>query len=138
MAHPRYLKVDGRPVFEVLIPDVFISQCGGNTTLADELLDVLREPLDFHYRLMGTAVDAHMTRYYTGLRMSEVPHQRAPSIIWSNFETVMRERTPILTNVPYVGPHKDFLRVQDLIMPLSSNGQDVDILFAVVDFLRRD
>ena len=102
------------------------------------LLDVLRDPLDFRYRLMGTAVDAHMTRYYTGLRMSEVPHQRAPSIIWSNFETVLRERTPMLTNVPYVGPHKDFLRVQDLIMPLSSDGQEVDILFAVVDFLRRD
>ena len=52
--------------------------------------------------------------------------------------SVTRERTPILTNVPYVGPHKDFLRVQDLIMPLSSDGRNVDILFAVVDFLRRD
>ena len=79
-----------------------------------------------------------MTRPYTGMNLSEVPHQRAPSIIGSNFESVVRHREPILTNVPYVGPHRDFLRVQDLIMPLSSDGTNVDILFIVVDFVRRD
>jgi len=42
MAHPRYLAVGGRPLFQVLIPDIFLEQCGGNATLAGELLDVLR------------------------------------------------------------------------------------------------
>lgn len=42
MAHPRYLSIGGRPVFQVLIPDVFSSQCGGNATLAAELLELLR------------------------------------------------------------------------------------------------
>jgi len=102
------------------------------------LVDVLRDPPDFRYRLMGTAVDAHMTRHYTGVRLSEVPHQRPPSVMWSNFETVARERAPLLTNVPYVGPHKEFLRVQDIILPLSADGHTVDILFAIVDFVRKD
>ena len=43
MQHPRYLFVGGRPVFQVLIPDIFVSQCGGNVTLAEELLQVLRD-----------------------------------------------------------------------------------------------
>ena len=41
-AHPRYLRVGGRPIFEVLIPAVFALQCGGNTTLANALLAQLR------------------------------------------------------------------------------------------------
>lgn len=43
MAHPRYLRVNGRPIFEVLIPAVFSNQCGGNTTLANALLAALRD-----------------------------------------------------------------------------------------------
>ena len=43
MAHPRYLKVGGRPVFKVLGPYNFLAkQCGGNTTLALSLIRRLR------------------------------------------------------------------------------------------------
>lgn len=42
MAHPRYLRINGRPVFEILIPDIFNAQCGGNVTLENELLGVFR------------------------------------------------------------------------------------------------
>lgn len=40
--HPRYLAVGGRPVFQVLIPDIFLRQCGGNVSRAEELLEALR------------------------------------------------------------------------------------------------
>jgi len=43
MSHPRYLRVGGRPIFQVLIPDIFLTQCGGNATLAEELLQALRD-----------------------------------------------------------------------------------------------
>ena len=42
MAHERYLVVNARPVFQVLIPDIFLSQCAGNVSLAEELLELLR------------------------------------------------------------------------------------------------
>ena len=38
MGHPRYLKVGGRPVFKVLIPSIFITECGQNSTLATRRL----------------------------------------------------------------------------------------------------
>src|SRR3546814_6157759 len=48
------------------------------------LLDVRQEPLDFHYRLIGTKMDEHMLGRYTGLWMSQIPHQRSPSRVWTN------------------------------------------------------
>lgn len=42
MAHPRYLKVNGRPVFKILIPKIFVAECDDNATLATERLSELR------------------------------------------------------------------------------------------------
>lgn len=42
MSHERYLKINNKPLFQILIPDIFVSQCGGNSTLANELLALLR------------------------------------------------------------------------------------------------
>jgi len=42
MRHPRYLTVGGRPVFKVLIPAVFVAECGGDVGLATARLAELR------------------------------------------------------------------------------------------------
>jgi hypothetical protein len=42
MAHPRYLKINQRPVFKILIPEIFLQECGGNLTLANVRLAELR------------------------------------------------------------------------------------------------
>ena len=42
MGHRHYLKVNGRPIFKVLIPTVFIDECGGNSTLVTLRLHQLR------------------------------------------------------------------------------------------------
>jgi hypothetical protein len=34
MSHPRYLKINNRPVFKILIPEIFVNECGNNATLA--------------------------------------------------------------------------------------------------------
>lgn len=34
MQHPHYLTVNRRPVFKVLIPSIFVTECGQNATLA--------------------------------------------------------------------------------------------------------
>ncbi|WP_374303259.1 PAS domain-containing protein [Ferrovibrio sp.] len=106
------------------------------------LLEVLRDvepdwPLDFRYRLMGSAVEAHLTMRYGGLRMSQIPHQKPPSRMWENFSMVVQSGKPLITQVPYIGPHKDFLAAQDLITPLSHDGKNVDMLLNFVDFISR-
>ena len=105
------------------------------------LMDVLRRPqsgpLDFRYRLIGTAIDAHSSGRFTGLRMSEIAHQRPPSRLWSNLESVVTARQPKTHRVPYAGPHRDFLSVVDIVMPLSRDGEAVDMLFCIVDYVAR-
>ena len=107
------------------------------------LMDVLRDrkpgwPLDFHYRLMGSTLDQHMSRRFTGLYMSDLPQQQPDSQMWQNFETVVRDRQPQFHRVPYIGPHKDFLSVIDLVMPLSNDGHSVSMLISIVDFIPRE
>lgn len=106
------------------------------------LTDVLHHaaphlPLDFRYRLMGTAVDAHMSRRFTGLRLSELPAQQPGSQMWQNFAEVVEQRQPRFHRVPYVGPHKDFLSLIDLVLPLSDDDHTVVMLISLVDFIPR-
>lgn len=43
MHHPRYLKINNRPVFKILIPDIFANiECANNATLAKQRLQELR------------------------------------------------------------------------------------------------
>lgn len=95
-------------------------------------------PVDFRYRLIGAGVDEHSSGRFTGRMMSEVAHQRPPSRLWSNLEWVIAERQPKTSRVPYAGPHRDFLSVVDVVMPLSGDGETVDMLFCIIDFVTRE
>ena len=101
------------------------------------LMDVSHDPLDFRYRLIGTLIDAHMNDPMTGRWLSSIPHQRAPSRIWSACKRVVEEETAHSSDAPYIGPMKDFVIVEDILMPLSDDDEKVDMIFVVVDYLRQ-
>jgi hypothetical protein len=98
------------------------------------LVDVSQAPLDFRYRLLGTAIVARSEADYTGVRVADLPHQRPPSIIWSLYEAAVREGKPALRLVPYLhNPHR-FAEIQAL--PLSADGETVDMLVCSIAFDR--
>jgi hypothetical protein len=99
------------------------------------IFDVLREPLDFVYRLIGTKVRPHLMQDLTGVRMSDVEFQRPPSVIWSHHAWVVENAAPRFMRPPYVGPHKDFLFIEAVILPCGMDGR-VDKLMVFVDFVR--
>jgi hypothetical protein len=99
------------------------------------LKDVRHDPLDFRYRLVGTALRRHMAQDWTGQWLSQIPFQRVGSTVWQNNHLVTLQRAPLLARPPYVGPHKDFLYVESIILPLADNGQTVDMLMFFVDFI---
>lgn len=101
------------------------------------LLDVLREPLDFRYRLVGTRIDHYAADRYTGKRMSEVPHQRPPSQFWSECRFVVEHARPTFNRTPYVGAHRDFLSVVNLICPLGED-DNVTTLMCVLEFMPKE
>jgi hypothetical protein len=102
------------------------------------LKDFRRDPPDIRYRLIGTQVRRHLTRDWTGTWMSDIPFQRPPSTIWSNHMWVVENRMPLVARPPYVGPHKDFLFIESIILPLGADRETVDMLMVFVDFVGTD
>lgn len=47
-------------------------------------------------------------------------------------------REPRVNRVPYVGPHRDFLSVVDMVMPLSDDDETVNMLFCAIEFVPRE
>ncbi|WP_052742052.1 PAS domain-containing protein [Kiloniella litopenaei] len=103
-----------------------------------ELIDVHRDPLDFEYRLVGTLIDEIVTQSYTGLRLSEIPTQNSPSLMFSLYEQVTKEKRPVRSVLPYTGELPDIKDVESLVLPLSSNGHDVDMLLGGIALRRPD
>ena len=101
------------------------------------LLDVKPEPLDFRYRLIGAAITNNLNSGLSGQWMRDIPYQAPPSLIHGACRRVFEERHPISSNVPYVGPNKDFFVAEDVIMPLSVDGKAVNMLLITVDYLQK-
>ena len=99
------------------------------------LKDVERSPLDFRYRLIGTRLRHHMTADWKGKRMSEIEFQRAPNPIWRAHAYVAETGRPIFLRPPYVGPHKDFLHIDAVILPLGENRREADMVMIFIEFL---
>ncbi|MGF1625870.1 MAG: PAS domain-containing protein [Alphaproteobacteria bacterium] len=102
------------------------------------LLDVGYDPLDFRYRLIGTAIDQHMNEPRTGQRLRSIPHQAPGSTLWRRLEAVVADRRPMADNVDYVGRYREFKLAEDIILPLSDDALRVDMLLVAVAFVRKD
>lgn len=102
------------------------------------LKDVRRDPLDFRYRLVGTGLRTHMTRDWTGAWMSEVEYQRPPSTIWDYHKQVAETGEPLFIKPNYVGPHKDYLVVESVMLPLAEDHRNVDMIMIFIEFMKGD
>ncbi len=102
------------------------------------LLDVLRDPLDFRYRLIGTKVTLQMLHTdNTGLTMRELESkgQGPGSKIFGNCLRAVETCGPVAAQTPYVGKNSDFKATEDVILPLSADGKTVNMLFVTAEFL---
>ncbi len=98
------------------------------------LIDVEREPLDFRYRLVGTAVAARFGHDRTGERFSALPQQSRGSDVWNTAVRILEERRPIVSHVPYVGFNRWVHNYRDISMPLSEDNEVVNMIFGVLQF----
>jgi hypothetical protein len=102
------------------------------------LVDVLSDPLDFKYRLVGTKVTLKMLHTdNTGKTMRELEFkgQGPESKIFSNCAKVIETQYPLAGKTPYVGKNSKFKATEDIIMPLSEDGNIVNMLFVTCEFI---
>jgi hypothetical protein len=99
------------------------------------LTDVLRDPFDFRYRLIGSGVVNRSRRDFTGRRFSEMPQAGPDSRIWRDRAIVVESRTPKLGDPPYIGGREDVSGVRALHMPLATEDETtVAMIFTVVSY----
>jgi hypothetical protein len=97
------------------------------------LVEVLRDPLDFRFRLLGTAIDKITTKNLRGVRFSELPFLHQGNKGWQDYEYVATTGRPLLTDRPYVGESKLVLRLTDSLFPLSNDGETVNMVWSFLD-----
>lgn len=96
------------------------------------LVDVLRDPLDFRYRVIGTGITARSSRDHTGCRLSELNRVGPDSIVWTDRRTVVETGAPKLTAPSYIGGDKTVQAVSGIHLPVSTDGDTVDQIFTFV------
>jgi hypothetical protein len=98
------------------------------------LVDVSHDPLDFKYRLIGTAIVERIAFDYTGMRFVDLDHQQPGSKVWETAARICQERAPVISDIPYVGPDEWVRGYRDLYLPLSDDGKTVNMIMGVVEF----
>lgn len=97
--------------------------------------DVQRDPLDFKYRLFGTAIRNMTIRDFTGMKMSEIEGRGPGSQIWTFLDEARAGREPVFHSVPYIGPKKDFVNLNNLFLPvLGDDGGETVMIIVVSHF----
>lgn len=100
------------------------------------IFEIHHDPLDFKYGLVGTNVTLHSTADFTGKMISTLSGKGPGSGIWNMLSATMNEKVPLFKEVPYVGPHSNFVRSTVLFLPLANKKQEVDKIFLVTNFIR--
>ena len=102
-----------------------------------ELIEVLEDPLDFRYRLIGTAIDEISGSSYTGLSVREIPSQAPPSRMFDFFALAHERKAPLCARLPYEGPDGFVKSVRNLLLPLGDEDDSVSMFWSVVEIGRR-
>jgi len=100
------------------------------------IVDILREPFDFRYRLVGTHLTEMMGAERTGLRMREIFPPPAAAATGQLIARLVSHRQPIACagNMPWL--NANYREFQALILPLAADGREVNMALMVMNFTR--
>ncbi len=102
------------------------------------LLDVLRDPLDYRYRLVGTNIVA-MTGYdRTGKRAREIFPAAVMEATVRLLENLVAKRKPLAFAGRMFWIGKDYRHFEALVLPLASDGQTVDMAIMGLHFRNKN
>lgn len=94
------------------------------------LADVLRDPLDFRYRLVGTGICAMHGAEFTGKSPRDFEPPALGAVIHEHYSDVVRRREPTLYLL-MLDTHVRSRSYARLLLPLSEDGQEVTMLMAL-------
>lgn len=96
------------------------------------LVDVERSPIRFRMRLCGTIVDRLFGRDFTGCYLDELTAEYFERDVLPDYADVVTTHRPHFLQRTVALGDGVWLAYQRLLLPLSDNGTDVDMLFGGV------
>ena len=100
------------------------------------MVDVIREPVRFRYRLVGTEYVRLIGKDLTGRYLDEV-HPGFHGTVLRQYVEAAEHGRPAYRKGPvlYANPERQYLGMERIIVPLARNGTEVDILLGAVVYL---
>lgn len=95
------------------------------------LVTVTHDPLDFRFRLVGTAVVARYGREFTGERLADLDLDGKAKEIFAEYAQPVNRRQPQYYIDNYVMESGRQMHFERLLLPLSSDGETVDMLLGI-------
>lgn len=98
------------------------------------MIDILRDPLDYRYRLSGTHLVEMIGHDRTGRRMREFFTAPAIEAAEQMLERLLSRRKPLAFEGRLYWIERDYLAFHALILPLAADGHTVDMAIMGVHF----
>ena len=96
------------------------------------LIEVLREPLRFHYRVHATQAAERLGFDMTGKPLDSLPNAEYRALIRIHHESVVRLRRPVPVLRDHLFSDSRCWKCEALSLPLSADGREVDMLMSAV------
>ena len=98
------------------------------------LIDVEHDPFRLRYRLLGTRITTTMGRDSTGKYYDEIYPAPLLEEIYRSFRWILEHRAPLRTFGEAFYEDKSFYDYETLNLPLSSDGETIDLIFGSLIF----
>jgi hypothetical protein len=102
------------------------------------LVDVMGAPPVFRYRLIGTAVTRIANRDATGRVLDESLYGANTDRVLRTYRETVADKSPKAVREIVQFVDKDWIKIEVLLMPLSSNGGTIDMIIGAVDIVDQD
>ena len=99
------------------------------------LIDVLRDPRDFKFRVFGPGLIAGQGMHHTGWLASAIEPSGYAALLKQTYEEVIHERAPAFHHLKLIDARGDRSYFR-LLLPLSENGRDVATFWAVTHYYK--
>jgi hypothetical protein len=96
------------------------------------LLDVLREPVRFRYRVHSTNMTQWLGFDLTGKEIDASPNPERGAAIKDHFAAVVERGEPIARLHEWLGGNHRRLKHEALVLPLSRDGATIDMIMSAV------
>lgn len=98
------------------------------------VVDVLRDPANFRYRLIGTRLEEAGRRGDQGKTLDQIEPATYRTMVWRNFREVVETGQPLCHQVSYAH-HHNMASFEQLILPFSRAGTTVEVLLEALDWM---